>query len=56
MENRCIKSNVSKASNVPNPNMINNIYGSQQQVVKKGGSTRDNSGYIDISSWLPFLQ
>jgi hypothetical protein len=54
----CAKNGGSGGNNntLPNPNMINNIYGSQQQVVKKGGSTRDNSGYIDISSWLPFLQ
>lgn len=38
----------------PDPKMINNIYGSQQQA-KKGGSMNANSGYIDISSWLPFL-
>ena len=38
----------------PDPNMINNAYGSQQQA-KKGGSMSANSGYIDISSWLPFL-
>jgi hypothetical protein len=38
----------------PDPNMINNAYGSQQQA-KKGGSMNANSGYIDISSWLPFL-
>jgi hypothetical protein len=42
-------------SGVPDPNIINSIYGSQQQTTKKGGSVRDNSGYIDISSWLPFL-
>jgi len=41
-------------SGVPDPNIINSVYGSQQQT-KKGGSVRDNSGYIDISSWLPFL-
>jgi len=41
-------------SGVPDPNIINSVYGSQQQA-KKGGSVRDNSGYIDISSWLPFL-
>jgi len=42
-------------SGLPDPNIINSIYGSQQQTTKKGGSVRDNSGYIDISSWLPFL-
>jgi hypothetical protein len=40
---------------LPNPNMINNIIWITT-TVKKGGSVRDNSGYIDISSWLPFLQ
>ena len=39
---------------LPDPKMLNTIYGTQQET-KKGGSVRDNSGYIDISSWLPFL-
>jgi hypothetical protein len=47
-----------KTNNAPDPNMVNNVYGSQDQQMgkgKKGGSIGNNSGYIDISSWLPFL-
>jgi hypothetical protein len=44
-----------KTSTTPDPNMANTMYGTQQQQGKKGGSVRDSSGYIDISSWLPFL-
>jgi hypothetical protein len=44
-----------KTSTAPDPNMANTMYGTQQQQGKKGGSVRDSSGYIDISSWLPFL-
>ena len=44
-----------KTSTAPDPNIANNMYGTQQPQGKKGGSVRDGSGYIDISSWLPFL-